>query len=773
MQTLARKAAFAAADSLRSDSNFGTVIANEGDMFVIGAPFDREKGHRAGAFYAFKKTASGFTQLAKHTAPDGHDWTQLGAAVALQGNTLAVGAPGAGPNGIINGGVYIYTRSGDNWTLQSTLFAPDGDPRETLFGRSVSLDGNTLLVGRSGDNSHGGQSGKAYIYERDGTEWKLKHTILADQPRTLSYFGHAVALHGDTAIISAFQERVGTYSTVGAVYIFTKNAGQWKQSARLAPPTDSPCNFGERIAFDGTTLVVGAPQTNGYTGATHIYVRDASGKWVSQANLATPEDPSRGSNSQYGASLALAGDTVIVGAPQTTDHRNKRVGAGFLYVRKDNQWSLAANLDPHVDGRGAGLGLAVAGDSILCANTSENGEAIIGLYPGGQFLTPSVPAPTLVRMGQTPASPGGVMDSNFGAAMATAGNIVAIGAPFDPAMGHKSGAVFVFEKTPDGLVQQAKLIPPNGHEWGQFGTSVALSGKWLAVGSPGGGHDGGNNGVVYLYIHRGHLWCLHGWRLPPGSDKKESDFGSSVAFDGDTLLVGHSGDNSGGSQSGAAYIYSHEGSKWPRQAMLVPETPIAQARFGHSAALSGNIAAVGAPFESNDKAKSAGAVYVFEKKDGAWKQTARLLPPENVPCNFGERIALDGDTLIVGAPQTNGYTGAAHVFVRNAAGAWVAQGRLDPEEAAANSQYGLGVAIRGDLAVVGAPQTTDHRNIRTGAIHAFRRSSGQWSKATRAEAGEVRGLGASVGITETVIFATQTATDGTGTAGEVALYRTE
>jgi hypothetical protein len=292
------------------------------------------------------------------------------------------------------------------------------------------------------------------------------------------------------------------------------------------------------------------------------------------------------------------------------------------------------------------------------------------------------------------------------------------------------------------LVQQGFLKASNPNPDDNFGLTVAISGDTLVVGAPDEdsnavGVDGdqtnngsSNSGAVYVFTRTGGLWTQQAYLK--ASDTNTSDqFGYSVAISGDTIAVGAPAEDSDGVNgnqtntnapaSGAVYIFTRAAGVWTQQAYIKASNPGADDQFGNNLALAGDTLAVGALYEDgngNDQADNsatdAGAVYVFTRTGTNWSQQA-YVKPDAVVANslFGYGIALSGDTLAVGAPFETNEAGAAYVFVRTG-GVWTQQANLHASNAEAGDRFGLGMGIDGDTLVAGARFEKSAANVVNG-----------------------------------------------------------
>jgi hypothetical protein len=257
------------ASDYQAHDYFGSSVALAGNLLAVGAPGVDEAGDDSGAVYVFQHDGQGWVEKTK-LVPEGlGTGDQLGTAVALDDETLAAGAAYAATEeaGYAAGAVYIFVHQGDGWRQQARLTARDGAAFD-LFGAALALDGDTLVVGaRAADGPAGARNnGAAYVYQRQGEIWVETARLSAADGQANDYFGHALALHGDWVAVGAFghdDPQVGP--NAGAVYLFRRRNGAWFAQSELgSSQPSSKAQFGYAVQFAGgaapTWLVVGANQ---------------------------------------------------------------------------------------------------------------------------------------------------------------------------------------------------------------------------------------------------------------------------------------------------------------------------------------------------------------------------------------------------------------------------------------------------------------------------------------------------------------------------------
>jgi len=257
---------------------FGVSVALQGDTLVVGAGFD-DYVIRAdsGSVYVYTRSSSssGATTWTLQAQLKPRDWDrgdQFGRSVAIDGNIIVVGQPDDDDKGIASGSAYVYTRRGTTWTQQAKLTAFDG-ARGDYFGTSVAIDCNTIVVGADGDEQSGLTGGSAYVYTRTGTTWRKQAKLRASDSGTtrtdsLDDFGRSVAIAGDTIVVGALRDNDNDKGirNSGSVYVFQRTYSNylsmdttWTEQAKLTASDGAAGDeFGRSVAIDGDTIVVGA-----------------------------------------------------------------------------------------------------------------------------------------------------------------------------------------------------------------------------------------------------------------------------------------------------------------------------------------------------------------------------------------------------------------------------------------------------------------------------------------------------------------------------------
>lgn len=259
----------------------------------------------------------------------------------------------------------------------------------------------------------------------------------------------------------------------------------------------------------------------------------------------------------------------------------------------------------------------------------------------------------------------------------------------------------------------------------QAGRAVALSGSTAAIGTPFMG-PAASGGVQVLDL-RGAGW-VESALLVPNDGQLSDQAGKSVDIDGSVIVAGAENSSPGGTlAAGSAYVFERVGGSWMQTQKLVASDKAANARFGFSVSVDGEVIAVGARVDSQ-VAFEAGAVYVFERIGGSWVETAKLTASDAQPFDgFGFSVAVDGDRIAVGVPGSNAAgldTGAAYIFERGAAG-WSQTTQLVLANPVSLGAYGTAVALQGNELLVGSHMDDDFVT-NSGSVYAYRFDGSTW-----------------------------------------------
>jgi hypothetical protein len=544
----------------------------------------------------------------------------------------------------------------------------------TWFGKCVAVDGDLMVVGLR-DDENGSDAGAAYVFQRDqggADTWGQVARITATDCSAHDSFGYSVSISGDTVIVGA-PNGDGNDQSSGSAYVFRRDhggTGAWGQVAKLiAADGEFFDEFGISVSISGDTAIIGARRDNDQgtdSGSTYVFRRDQGGSdtWGQVTKIAAAD----GANSDYfGASVAMSGDTAIVGA-RNDDDNGYDSGSAYVFQRDQggpDAWGNVAKI------------------------TASDGE----------------------------------INDLFGYSVAISADTAIVGAHRDDDNGSSSGSTYVFQRHQGGTNawgRVAKITPADGTVADTFGTSVSISADTAIVGAPYDDDNGSDSGSAYVFV-RGQggsdAWGQVA-KITPVGGATEDVFGVSVSISGDTAVVGAYRDDDNGADSGSAYIFQRDqggSGVWGQITKLTAADGASYEHFGISVAINGDSAIVGA-YEDDDNGSQSGSAYVFRRDHGgpnAWGQVAKLTAADGAESDFfGRSVSISGDTAIVGASgdDDNGVaSGSTYVFRRNQSGsdAWGQVAKITPADGAETDNFGSSVSVSADTAIAGAPGDDD------------------------------------------------------------------
>ena len=377
-------------------------------------------------------------------------------------------------------------------TQQAKLVASDGVTND-LAGTSVSVSGDTAVVGVP---ARGFQQGCAYVFVRTANTWTEQAKLTASDGANDDVFGRAVGVSGDTVVVGAYTDDVGPNTDQGSAYVFVRTGTSWSEQAKLtASDGAAQDRFGASVAVSGDTALVGAYKDDVDAGSAYAYVRSGT-SWSEQAKLTASD---RVAGDQFGYGLHVSGDTAVVGARQGSGGV-PNAGAAYVYVRSGTSWSEQAKL------------------------TASDGAA----------------------------------QDRFGHAVAVSGDTAVVGADGrDGAMAQPDlGAAYVYARSGTSWSEQATLTASDAVAYDSFGESVSVSGATVVVGAYGAdGASTPEQGAAYVYARSGTTWSEQS-RLEANDGTSGDQFGDAVSLAGDTLVVGAPRDDVGGKNNqGSAYAF--------------------------------------------------------------------------------------------------------------------------------------------------------------------------------------------------------------------------
>jgi len=636
---------------------FGYAVDIDGDTVVVGAWKDDEVAPDAGATYIFRWAGAGWVQEAKLVASDAADGDQFGSSVSIDGNTVVVGAPMDDDlAGADQGTAYVFTRSGTTWFERVKLTASDA-AFDDGFGTSVSIDGGTVLVGSPGVKiGFSNDAGAAYAFVGAGSNWTEQAILNASAVGAGHALGRAVHLDGDTAIVGAPGAH-GAALNSGAAYIFTREGDTWSEEGKVfAANGVAGEGFANSVALQGDTALVGAPRDDEIAddaGAVYVFTRQGA-SWSEHAKLFAADADV---DDFFGTSVAIDSETALVGAYFDDFEFATQAGAAYVFQGSGANWTQKAKLT------------------------------------SAQRLS----------------------TSRFGFSVAIDGDTAIAGAYLASLNGLDAGSAHVFSRIGGIWIgQDARLLAEDGVEEDRFGSAAAIDGDTVLIGAAGNDDRANNAGAVYVMIRDGSNWRLQA-KLTASDAAAGDRFGNAVALDGDTAIIGAAGVDIAGFEDGAVYVFTRTGNVWSEQEKLSPPSPVGVERFGFAVDVDGDLAVVGAPGGRDIVlGEAVPAVYVFVRNGTAWSEL-RKWPyiGEHAFPTFGRAVAIGGGMIFTSDPE-----GSSDVIHSEG---WVA-GRPCTRESCAGGgwtftavdghdgdDFGKSIAFDGKYLAIGAPGAASGR----------------------------------------------------------------
>ncbi|MDH5596820.1 MAG: FG-GAP repeat protein [Candidatus Peregrinibacteria bacterium] len=378
--------------------------------------------------YAFCLRSSGIGN--KVVACDAARWDNFAKAVAIDGDLAIVGAEGDDDSGSRSGSAYIFRKAGSFWVQEAKLVASDGAYSD-YFGGAVDIDGNRAIVGADYNDDDGSNSGSAYVFAYDGSEWSQEAKLTASDGARYDNFGFSVSISGDRAVVGSRYDDDG-FGSSGSAYVFAFDGNSWFEEAKFVGSSYN-AQLGSSVAISGSRIVAGAPSENSRRGAAYVFAHDGT-SWSQEETLLSSSPQTY---YYFGTSVDISGSRIVVGEPSASSRR----GAAYVFDHNGSSWTSQARL-----------------------------TASDGYY-----------------------------SDYLGQAVAVEGDVVLAGAYRDDDAGSSSGSTYVFAPNGSSWAQVNKLVAPDGHGSQYFAYSLGLGGGSAIVGAYNDRGEGSGAGAAYMY----------------------------------------------------------------------------------------------------------------------------------------------------------------------------------------------------------------------------------------------------------------------------------
>ncbi len=450
----------------------------------------------------------------------------------------------------------------------------------------------------------------------------------------------------------------------GGVYVFRRTGTRWHLCAVLTDPQNRPGDdFGWSVAVDGDTALIGAPSTtyfsSGPPGAVYVYVGSGA-RWRLRARISAPH-PSSGDS--FGTTVAMAGKQALIG-----ESGYSKVSDAYVYQHSGSHWKLQASLPDPGHAAGTDVPAVTAFSSslaVLGAPGVDGGSGAVYVYRRMEATW---------RRSAVLADPGDLGDDFFGSGLALHGPTLMVGS-------WGAGAVYVYAES--GASWQLTSTIHNSIHVGNYGQAVATNGKV----------------AVFSSLDATAVYVLEtsGWELSAMLSTPDGRYGPALALGRTTLIAGATPgpDN----DVGAGFVYTEQGGRWRRQAVLSDPRGRASAYKGSAVAISGGTAVAGAW----GKYDRDGIAFIYARERGRWRQQVTVRDPgHNYFGMFGIAVAASGSTVAIGAPQAGDSDGGQVLLYVRRHGRWDLRARINDPGNYLEDAFGSSVAMAGSTMVVAA-----------------------------------------------------------------------
>jgi len=688
------------------------------ETILLGAP-DVGTGGTAKVYTRSESSWSLQTTLTK-TSPVSGD--KYGSSVSLSGEYIAIGVPGDDRTGYTNSGsIYIYKKTETTWEEQAKLTALMTEQYISgSFGTSVSLKGHMLIGTSSG--------GTLTIYKRDGISWDIVDTIYNNSSSTGKYWTEAALYHEHLLVCDYLLGQHSIYH-INTLYYPASLKEVVKLTASDKDEIEDE-NYGETVAIDGNYAIVSAYQqmNRGYSnvGAVYVYYNDSNNRWIEQAKI-TVDDLFVPETAEYGMKLDISGDYFVVSA-RLDDIGYDNTGTIYVY-KKDTltgtwgNWIEHAKLTASDADDGDNLGFALSIDGKYIVGGAVYAEQDNGYNNNGfayVFERKDDSWTEIAKLTPTTQNDFGY----FGHMAKISDDYIIIG---------KAG-----DDLNEPYTQLGENLPVTGTQWGKFDTSSALSydGEYIAIGNVYADGGGTDKGEVYVFRYSGGSWSQIGDTLVGAANNDQFGQSVSLSYDGLTLAVGspyNIGSGASDNNQGQVQVYTYSGDSWSQKGSDI-ESSIDSSLLGWDVKLSddGDILAASA-YTSDYGLNDAGHVIIYNWSGSAWVQLGDRIEGEKASDNSGISIDLSSDGLIIAigadlADSSVSNTGHVRIFVWDGS-AWVQRGD-DIDGATSSDRFGHSVSLSSDgtIIAIGAYDGPSNAGNANGSVQVYKWSGTSWDE---------------------------------------------
>ncbi len=691
-----------------ASAGFGSSVAISGSRVVVGAPDSDSAGSAdSGAAYVFNlATATPTVPVAEFTYPSPAPGDDFGAAVSIDGLTIAVAATGKNVSGqTAAGAVYLYSLGSATPTvpvMTLTNPSPDADDR---YGNAVALSSNILVIGCGNEETSESAVGIAYVHDLAGvTPTSPVHTLQNPTPGRQDNFGSSVAIAAGNRIAVGASGDSTAATLGGSVYIFELSSPTPTAPVHTISGSIAGASFGGQLDLWGQKLMIGFPTSdNAADRAGSAYLYDLGGGSPT-VPVMTFHNPDPAILDRFGTAVAIADTRVVIGTPYD-DANAIDGGIAYLYDTSSGTPTTPLATIYHASpaaGDNFGFSIGTSGSRVVVGAPSEDTSASNSGGVHVYNLSTATPTTPVLSV----ANPNPTSNDRFGEAVSISGLRFVASAPWDDIGAADAGRAYVFNlASPTPSTPDLTLNNPSPEANDQFGNAVAFSGNRIVVGEQSDNTGATDAGKVHVYDTTSGTPTFPIYTLTNPNPAQGDRFGAGVAISGSRVVVGAPFDDSAGpADSGNVFVYDLSGTT-PAVPVLTLAKPGAAAgdRFGEAVAVSGTRIAVGATRDDSGGSDT-GVVYVFDTAGSSPSQPVAIIPnPNSSPAYqyFGSELALSGGILTVGIPSETLSFGSVFVFDVSRATPTVPILNLRKDVQVSGDSFGAAVAVDGTSIAVG------------------------------------------------------------------------
>jgi len=683
------------AKSPKQDDHFGTSVAICGNYIVVSAPNkDSLDDNDIGYVYLFKIESDGVIQKGAFKADDATAYSYFGSSISIDDSYILVGADGDDSIKTDGGTAYLFKRgSSDSNITQIAKFQADDIKKNDAFGKTVSIDGNYMVVGDL--------TGSIYTFKKESTQDNNITQIMKNEAfdaETDDGFGTSLAINGDYIVVGAYKEN-SKASNNQSVYLFYMEPiskpyiyneidyisydEPFIQHDLIAFQADTPnggtielniegedngallfsgnnlrfnekANYEEPKDSDGDNkykITIVAQDQNNQSTNFDLKIDVNNREYLDVATL-SPSDIQN--NNKFANSIAISGDYIVV-----SSYKKERV---YLY-KKDSSSKLRLltsfqaedTEERNEDGTNFGISLSIDGEYIVVgANTKDKSDVEKDVGSVYLFKIENDEVSQIAKI----VADDSAKNDNFGTVVSLSGDYIAVGVP-------NIETAYLFKRESDddnNVTQVAKFMAKDSAENDFFGEAIAINGNYVLVGAPNEDTTEDNAGSSYLFkIADDDIKQIAKIQI---ENPEENDyFGDAVSIDGDYFVIGAVGKES---YKGKAYLFKRKSDSEndiEQMETLTAQNAIVDDGFGASVSINNNIIVIGATGTEKD----AGNIYIFEKKSNDNTISIEKLKIENAQNgdNFGKSVDIDGDFIVAGAPGKENNSGKGYIFIKD------------------------------------------------------------------------------------------------------------